>query len=103
MPESVRHIEMTWRCSACAAKNLGRHKVCQGCNHPKDGSERYEMPEDPSRAVSVTDADLLRMATAGPDWRCAYCGSDQRKLFDLNGGYGSGDWDWTQERLSWGP
>ncbi len=30
-------------------------------------------------------------------------GSDQRKLFDLNGGYGSGDWDWTQERLSWGP
>ena len=30
-------------------------------------------------------------------------GSEQRKLFDLNGGYGSGDWDWTQERLSWGP
>ena len=30
-------------------------------------------------------------------------GREPRKLFDLNGGYGSGDWDWTQERLSWGP
>ncbi len=77
--ERIRHIEMTWRCSACDDKNLGRHKICQTCGHPKDGSEHYEMPEDPSRAVTVTDEDLLRMATAGPDWRCAYCGSDQRR------------------------
>lgn len=30
-------------------------------------------------------------------------GSEQRKLFDLNGIYGTGDRDWTQERISWGP
>lgn len=29
-------------------------------------------------------------------------GSDQRKLFDLKGGFGSGDRDWLQERISWG-
>jgi Tol biopolymer transport system component len=29
-------------------------------------------------------------------------GSDQRKLFDMEGGYGWGDRDWIQERLSWG-
>jgi eukaryotic-like serine/threonine-protein kinase len=29
-------------------------------------------------------------------------GSGQRKLFDLTGGYGQGDRDWLQERLSWG-
>ncbi len=29
-------------------------------------------------------------------------GSDQRKLFDLEGGFGSGDRDWLQERISWG-
>lgn len=75
---AVRHIEMTWGCSSCAKQNLGRHKQCQGCASPKDGSEKYEMPADPSQAVSVTDAALLRMATAGPDWRCAYCDSDQR-------------------------
>ena len=76
---SVRHIEMTWRCSSCQHKNLGRYKTCQECQHPKDRSEKYEMPEDPSKAVTVTDAALKRMAEAGPNWRCAYCGSDQRR------------------------
>lgn len=76
---SSRQIEMTWRCTSCSAKNLGRFKVCQQCRNPKDGSEEYEMPDDPSKAASVTEASLLRMALAGPDWRCAYCGSDQRR------------------------
>lgn len=74
-----RQIEMTWRCTSCSAKNLGRFKGCQTCNNPKDGSEEYEMPEDPSKAASVTEASLVRMALAGPNWRCAYCGSDQRR------------------------
>ncbi len=73
-----RQIEMTWRCSTCGAKTLGRFKKCQQCGNPKDGSEEYEMPADPSKAASVTEEGLLRMALAGPDWRCAYCGSDQR-------------------------
>ena len=73
-----RHIEMTWRCSVCQTRNLGRFKTCQGCGKPKDDTEEYEMPDDPGSAASVTDAALLRMATAGPDWRCAYCNSDQR-------------------------
>jgi TolB protein len=30
-------------------------------------------------------------------------GSNQRKLFDLGGGYGTGDNDWTSERISWAP
>jgi len=76
---AVRHIEMTWQCSTCQKQNLGRHKVCQGCGNPMDGSEKYEMPANPETAASVTDADLLAMATAGPNWRCAYCGSDQRR------------------------
>lgn len=29
-------------------------------------------------------------------------GSEQRKLFDLDGGYGRDDRDWLQERISWG-
>jgi TolB protein len=30
-------------------------------------------------------------------------GSGQRKLFDLEGGYGTGNYDWTSERISWAP
>ena len=78
----ARKIEMTWRCSACGRQNLGRFKVCQGCGDPKDASERYEMPSDTTAAPTVTDPTLLRMANAGPDWRCAYCGSDQRRSDD---------------------
>jgi len=77
---SERHIEMFWRCTSCQHRNLGRHMVCQRCKNAKDGSEPYEMPEDTASAVTVTDAALLRMATAGPHWRCAYCDSDQRAL-----------------------
>ncbi|MFO0626631.1 MAG: hypothetical protein U0325_13535 [Polyangiales bacterium] len=70
-------IEMTWVCSSCAHRNLGRHKTCATCGSPKDASESYEMPADPASAASVTEAALLRMALDGLDWRCAYCGSDQ--------------------------
>jgi len=37
-------------------------------------------------------------------WAMSADGSGRRKLFDLNGGYGSGEeYDWTTERISWAP
>ena len=54
--------------------------LCQSCGNPKDDSEVYEMPPDPSRVASVTDPRMLRQATAGANWRCAFCGSDARAL-----------------------
>lgn len=71
---------MQWRCTSCGHTNRGRDKTCAECGDPKDRSEKYEMPGDTAAAPTITDAKLLRMATAGPDWRCAYCGSDQRRL-----------------------
>jgi hypothetical protein len=71
-----RQIEMLWKCSSCGARSLGRHTTCQSCGNPKDGSEEWFMPEGP--APTVTDPALLALATAGANWRCAYCGSDQR-------------------------
>lgn len=75
-----RKIEMTWVCSSCDFRNLGRHKTCQTCGSPKDSSEKFEMPSDTRSVASVTDAKLLRQASAGRDWRCKYCGSDQLRL-----------------------
>jgi hypothetical protein len=75
---SGRQIELTWRCSSCGQRNLGRHLTCQACGNPKDDGEVYEMPPDPSRVASVTDPAMLRQATAGANWRCMYCGSDAR-------------------------
>lgn len=36
-------------------------------------------------------------------WAMNADGSNQVKLFDLGGGYGSGEFDWTRERISWAP
>jgi LysM repeat protein len=36
-------------------------------------------------------------------WVMDISGGNQRKLFDLEGSYGSGDRDWTTERISWAP
>lgn len=75
---SERHIELVWRCSSCRHQNLGRHTLCQGCGNPKDESEEYEMPADPSAVASVEDPELLAIAKGGENWSCKYCGSDQR-------------------------
>ncbi|MCC6877544.1 MAG: hypothetical protein IT378_24770 [Sandaracinaceae bacterium] len=77
---TTRKIEMTWRCSSCGERNLGRYTKCTRCGDPKDATERYEMPGNTRAAPSVTDAGLLRLATAGPTWQCGYCGSHQRAL-----------------------
>ena len=36
-------------------------------------------------------------------WVMDASGDNQRKLFDLDGGYGSGTSDWIYERISWSP
>jgi len=95
MPSGSRQIEMTWRCSSCSQQNLGRHQACQACGDPKDKSEKYEMPGATASAPSVTDPALLRLATAGPNWRCAFCGSDQRRLDDTCGKCGASIHDAT--------
>ena len=71
---------MTWVCTSCGHRNLGRFKECQQCGNPKDASERFEMPGDTAAAASVHDPRLLQQARAGADWRCTYCGTDYRAL-----------------------
>lgn len=78
MPE--RKIELTWVCSSCQTRNRGRDKVCTGCGNPKDASERFEMPGETRSVASVTDAEGLRAASAGRDWRCPFCRADNTAL-----------------------
>lgn len=66
----------------------------------------------------TTDPAIDGLGTASPDgqsiafvsnrggawavWVMNTDGSNQRKLFDIGGGYGGGDYDWIRERISWG-
>jgi hypothetical protein len=71
----VFQVEMRWRCSACHAENLGRHKRCQHCTKAKDVEKFYDAPgaATPSVEQAVTDPLLIAAATAGADWACGYC------------------------------
>lgn len=73
-----RQIELSWRCGACAAVNRGRDLTCVTCGKGHE-DEPWLMPDDPSLVPSVTDSDLLALALQGPNWRCRYCGGDQRR------------------------
>lgn len=73
---------MHWFCSSCGGRNLGRYKECQTCGDPKDADEKWVMPGDTRAAPTVRDPALLRQASAGADWQCAYCGSHQSRLND---------------------
>ncbi|HEU4407318.1 MAG TPA: hypothetical protein VFS43_18765 [Polyangiaceae bacterium] len=74
-------VEMLWVCAACAHRNRGRDLACGRCGKAK-ADEEYLMPDDASRAQAVTEAALLRLAASGPNWRCRFCGSDQRRHDD---------------------
>ena len=87
---SEYQIEMRWTCGACKKENLGRHMVCQGCGDPKDEREEYVMPGDTSQAAEVRDEKLLGLALGGENWKCVYCGSDQRNLDGSCGRCGAG-------------
>lgn len=65
----------------------------------------------------TTDPAIDGMATSAPDgqsiafvsnrggvwavWAMNIDGGNQRKLFDIGGAYGNGDYDWIRERISW--
>jgi hypothetical protein len=78
----VDQIEMLWRCGdkGCNHENRGRFHACERCGRPKGDEDGYYLPGDISHEAAVTDADQLRAALAGPDWRCKYCASMQRRL-----------------------
>lgn len=84
----VEQIEMLWHCGTCANRNRGRHMECQSCGKPK-GDEEYVMPDDIEAAPAIMDSALLRQATAGANWRCIFCRSEQRRLDGLCGQCGS--------------
>lgn len=81
-----RIIELTWRCTSCGTKDIrGRHKTCPECGSPRekgemnmDGLNTDRDGDGYNDAATVTDPELLDLATAGYDWFCTHCESGNR-------------------------
>lgn len=69
-------VENKWTCYSCGSKNLGRDMRCSTCGSPKEKGEKY----NPGGSTPVTDPELLKQASAGPNWTCRFCFNDNRAL-----------------------
>ena len=79
-----RTVELKWNCRDCDQKGiLGRNKKCPSCGSPREkgemkmdglGSSSYGA-DGRNKAATVTDSELLKLATARADWFCSHCGS----------------------------
>lgn len=65
-----------WDCPSChTKKNLGPHATCAACGRPRGPNIPFYTDES---APVVEDPALVARARAGADWRCKYCGADNR-------------------------
>jgi hypothetical protein len=87
MAKRIRIIEGTWNCSSCDTKGIpARHKKCPTCNNPRELTDKEsefdfggtDAATGKSLREGVTDEKVLELASAGPDWFCAYCGASNR-------------------------
>jgi hypothetical protein len=67
-----------WDCPVCGQiGNLGNQVSCPSCSSPRGKDVEFYLP---SGSNEITDAQLLKEANAGVDWRCDYCDSDNKAI-----------------------
>lgn len=65
-----------WDCPSCGAKkNLGPNPQCGQCGLPRGPKIAFYTDDS---APTIDDPELIARARAGADWKCKYCGKDNR-------------------------
>jgi hypothetical protein len=82
-------VENEWKCGTCGEVNKGRDLKCTKCGAPKGKAEKDDVNIDAAQAVQ--DEKLLKMANAGANWVCGYCGAQDRATDGTCKRCGAGD------------
>jgi hypothetical protein len=65
-----------WDCPSCNKKrNLGPSTTCEQCGRPRGPNIAFYTDDS---APVIEDPELVARARAGADWKCKYCGADNR-------------------------
>ncbi len=89
--------EGAWDCPACLSKGIpGSRKYCGSCGTARGPEVEFYLPEG---SREVTEAEEMRRANAGPDWKCPYCNGDNPGFNTHCSGCGSSQ-DGTQKRAT---
>jgi hypothetical protein len=72
--KSLGFVPLIWECPFCNTQNPGPIKSCTSCGAPQpDDVEFLQVDED--KFNFIKDEALIRMAKAGPDVHCPFCGT----------------------------
>ncbi len=112
--KSLGFVPLIWQCVFCNTQNPGPIKSCTSCGAPQPENVEF-LQVDEERFNFIKDEALIRMAKAGPDIHCPFCGTRNLSTAELCKKCG-GDLSWdgkarqtgqrvrtTQEAQEWQP
>ncbi|MEA3326920.1 MAG: zinc ribbon domain-containing protein [Chloroflexota bacterium] len=72
--KSLGFIPLLWECPSCGTLNPGPIKTCTSCGAPQPDDVAFKRVDE-EKFNFIKDEALIRMAKAGPDIHCPYCGT----------------------------
>ena len=72
--KSLGFVPLIWQCAFCDTQNPGPIKSCTSCGAPQPENVEF-LQVDEERFNLIKDEALIRMAQAGPDIHCPFCGT----------------------------
>ena len=80
--KTLGFVNLVWTCPSCTTQNPGPIRSCTSCGAPQPAEIQFE-EVDQSKFELIKDEALIRMAKAGPDKHCPYCGTRNKSTEDL--------------------
>lgn len=72
--KSLGFVPLIWDCPSCGTQNPGPIKTCTACGAPQPEDVKF-LRVDEEKFNFIKDEALIRMAKAGPDIHCPWCGT----------------------------
>jgi membrane protease subunit (stomatin/prohibitin family) len=70
--KSKGFIQLEWVCPNCNSRNAGPKKTCESCGAPQPENVQFYAPAE---AKLIQDANVAKIAKAGADIHCGFCGT----------------------------
>lgn len=72
--KTLGFIPLIWKCAYCETQNPGPIKSCTSCGAPQPPDVKFTQVDEETFNF-IKDEALIRMAKAGPDIHCPFCGT----------------------------
>ena len=80
--KTLGFVPLIWQCPSCDTQNPGPIKTCTSCGAPQPEDVDFKTVDE-KEFEYIKDEALIRMAKAGPDIHCPYCGTRNPNTAEL--------------------